>query len=149
MPFAVLSTAYDGGEYVSAHVPADELPAPGMVAYVTAMCDDGFEVTTAYQRYPPAGVLGVITLVPRDGHPRVPRNADVPRSYKLVQVQTDGTLTLSGLQVEPSERQLLVGSSIGWDKDGAVSMDLPGIGYALSRTPTTLRVQLTHPAPTD
>ena len=151
MSLAVLITPYDAGMYATAYVKATESPAPGMVVYVTGMWADGFQVTTVYDPNDPKEPLGVLTMVPRDRTPKEPGSAE---PYAMVQVQTDGTLTLSGLTVLPRTRnkrpflaaELAAGNSIGWDNTGTVSDALPGIGYILSRTTTTVRVQLTHPA---
>ena len=121
---------YDGGPAASAQQSPDEPPAAvGALVYVTAMTAAGFVVTTdATDRRP----LGVVT--------QAPHQAGDP-----VRVQTDGTVTLTGLTAGQRDVELAIGNSIAWNADGTLLADHPHpAGYVLHRTATTVRVQLIH-----
>ena len=128
MPIGVSFQTYDGGPVVAA-TQADRADlAVGSIAYVDAMGPGGYTVTDDTTNRP----LGVVT--------RLSRHPDEP-----LQVQTDGTLTLTGLDAETRAEALAVGNSIAWTNAGTLLTDpAHPIGYILHATATTVRVQLTH-----
>ena len=139
MNISVLSKSYDGGVFAGARwVSRKQDVFPGMIAFVdTCTSKDGlFVLKTSNNVTSGDRPLGVVTDVTAN------ETGDV-----LVQVQTDGTLTLTGLLADNPKKDLAPGNSIAWDEHGALDDKAPlaqRIGYILHSTPFSVRILITH-----
>ena len=137
MSLGILPKPYDGGYVSGARWLHDATIAPGMLAYVDS-CDaaDGL-FTLKLNPEDDDRPLGVVTHVLKRSKEDV-----------LVQVQTDGTITLHGIEPKGARKQdLAVGNSISWDTNGGLLDNAPmakRIGYILHATDTSVRILITH-----
>ena len=137
MSFGITAHTYDGGLYAGACLAQNDIAPvkPGMIAYVTQCLPNG---------------LYEINVQPIVSRPHLGIITDITYSTEdkcLIQVQTDGTLTLQNLKCDDPKTELAPGNLISWEMDGTL---LPRqtkkncVGCVLHRNSTGVRIQIIH-----
>ena len=142
MSLRISDHKYDGGVYVGAFIDpqADKKRVViGAIAYVTKFLPNRlYQVTTVEPRLQnrlprPLGIITDITYSAED--------------KQLLQIQTDGSITLHGILCDEPKIELSAGNLICWSSNGQlrVAADVKRcIGSILHAEGNTVRLQIIH-----